>query len=101
MTWPKYHRLQLERLFPRVDAGLFAPARDGHGQGYDHWSRPRMRCLVCDAVGYDGCDWMAPHRRGHSRCPLCPKMLTVLLDGSPRRHTRCPGRDWSRQEVKA
>lgn len=86
MTW------RWERAFPRVDAGLFSEPTP---LTWSWNARPRggkVTCLVCDRKGYMGGAWMEGCRRGHAPCPLCGRMLTVLLDGSPRMHARCPQR---------
>jgi ribosomal protein S27E len=53
----------------------------------------KIRCKICGATGYDVDhvrSWQHAHRRGHSPCPRCGKMLTILMNGKPRTHTRCP-----------
>lgn len=56
----------------------------------------KVRCVVCGAAGHDvpvtlypRC-WKAAHLRGHAPCKKCGKMMTVLVNGQPRAHPRCP-----------
>lgn len=53
----------------------------------------RVRCIVCGISGFPGGRWQNPHRRGHSPCLNCGRQLTVRLDGSPRKHNRCPRKE--------
>lgn len=55
----------------------------------------KVECVVCRAKGYPSTPrsesrWQRPHRRGHRPCLACGRQLTVKLDGSARRHSRCP-----------
>lgn len=53
----------------------------------------KVRCTVCGATGYDydgSRSWKNAHRRGHAPCPRCGKPLTLLQNGRPRTHGRCP-----------
>lgn len=80
----------LARVFPTVDAALFEDVRPHTGpSGY---ARSKVRCVVCGSTGYPGGPWMESHRRGHAPCPLCGRPLTRLLNGHPRKHSRCPAR---------
>lgn len=56
----------------------------------------RVRCKVCGRVGmdvlvsrYKKC-WKTACLRGHAPCKKCGKQLSVLLNGKPRAHPRCP-----------
>lgn len=56
----------------------------------------KVRCVVCDSNGYPSTEhsesrWQRPHRRGHRPCLECGRQLAVRLDGTARRHSRCPG----------
>lgn len=49
----------------------------------------KIRCKTCGSSGYpvDGSGWMKGCLRGHAPCRGgCGRVLTVLLDGSPRAH---------------
>jgi hypothetical protein len=52
----------------------------------------RVRCSVCGRVGWNtnGRGWQAICKRGHAPCPKCGRQMSVLKDGSPRSHPRCP-----------
>jgi hypothetical protein len=66
---------------------LFAPL-EGSRTG-------KVQCTVCGATGYDWDgkkSWKNAHLRGHAPCPLCGKQLTLLMNGAPRTHSRCPVR---------
>lgn len=89
---PPWRAARLERAFPTVDGGLFEPVR-GYAF-YGGYHRDKLRCTVCFRTGYPGGEWQEGCRRGHRPCPLCGRQLTVLLDGTPRKHARCPGRAW-------
>jgi hypothetical protein len=52
----------------------------------------KVQCAVCGRRGYPGGAWQNPHRKGHAPCPDCGKQLTLLANGTPRFHTRCPRR---------
>lgn len=54
----------------------------------------KVACSVCGATGYDypGAPWQERHLAGHIPCGDCGRPLTVLYDGSPRKHARCPAR---------
>lgn len=54
----------------------------------------KVECIFCGARGYDVSErrpsWKAAHLRGHAPCPDCGKMLSLKINGLPRRHGRCP-----------
>jgi hypothetical protein len=55
----------------------------------------KVICTECGATGYDvdhPRSWQHAHRRGHAPCPRCGKVLTLLVNGKPRTHVRCPVR---------
>jgi hypothetical protein len=56
----------------------------------------RIRCRVCGATGYDvnhKRSWKRAHLRGHAPCPHCGKPMSLMTNGKPRTHTRCPERE--------
>lgn len=67
---------------PDVERALFRPT-----------TRGRVACTVCGISGYYGAPWQRPHRRGHAPCLNCGRQLTVRLDGTPRKHNRCPRKE--------
>ncbi len=84
-----------------MDEPSFTKVHDGRSYGYS-MSGPKWRCDVCGRSGYgdphqERGNWAASHwsaacKRGHSPCAWCGRQLTVLMDGTPRVHTRCPRR---------
>ena len=76
----------------------FTKVHDGRSYGYS-FSGPKWRCDICGRTGYgDPADttwpghWSTACKRGHSPCAWCGRQLTLLLDGTPRVHARCPDR---------
>jgi uncharacterized Zn-finger protein len=77
----------LQKFEPGVYTELFRPVV-GSRTG-------KVECTVCGKDGYPGehpKSWMNAHKRGHSPCPDCGKQLTLLTNGRPRTHQRCPER---------
>ena len=68
--------------------------------GYPFQYKPgrsiRIRCSICGREGYPGGRWMEACERGHAPCPDCGKQLSLLANGSPRTHARCPVREGRR-----
>lgn len=61
----------------------------------------KVKCDLCGSAGYGPVgrpplgyfsrSWMWTHMRGHRACRFCGRILTVLMDGSQRRHSHgCP-----------
>lgn len=51
----------------------------------------KVECTVCHRKGYAGGRWMEACRRGHAQCSRgCGKWMSVLANGNPRTHARCP-----------
>jgi hypothetical protein len=76
----------------------FTKLHDGRYYGYS-FSGPKWQCDVCGRSGHgDPAEttwrghWSAACKRGHSPCAWCGRQLTLLMDGTPRVHSRCPER---------
>ena len=90
MAWLKVH--------PTVTLGTrFEHIRPAQTRGYG-WTDDKWRCTICGREGHgtanDPYPWADSCRRGHAPCPDCGRMLSIRLNGQPRRHTRCPNRPW-------
>lgn len=77
----------------------FTQLHNGRTYGYS-MTAPKWRCDVCGRSGYGDPHaqrghyghWSDACKRGHSPCEWCGRQLTLRMDGTPRVHTRCPGR---------
>lgn len=79
----------------------FTQLHNGRYYGYSY-TGAKWVCDVCGRSGYGdpnqdrgrwpGTHWSDACKRGHSPCAWCGRQLTLLKDGTPRVHTRCPER---------
>lgn len=91
-----YHWTYLERQedmvweIPVCELPLNHPARPEFPPASGH-VMSKVRCSVCGTTGYYGGRWMIAHLRGHAPCGKgCGVVLSVLQNGRPRSHARCP-----------
>lgn len=71
----------IQLVIPHAEPVAFVPAGPRSA---------KLACATCGRTGYPAMPWQLICRRGHAPCSSCGKQLAVLLDGSPRVHTRCP-----------
>lgn len=84
------------KVAPSVILGTrFEHVRTSWSRGYGY-TADKWRCTVCGRDGYGSptgpSPWSESCRRGHAPCPDCGRILSIRIDGQPRRHARCPNR---------
>lgn len=69
------------------DDDLFSPMITPSGR-----KSQKVECRVCGRNGFPDTPWQRTCRRGHSPCPDCGRQFSLLSNGKPRIHARCPAR---------